>query len=281
MGFMEHLNTSASLVDAELRRLLASEPGVPSRLGGAMEYAVFSGGKRLRPAMLFFVNDMFSGSPGAVAAAAAVELVHTYSRVHDDLPSMDNDDLRRGKPTVHVAFDEATAILAGDALLTLAFEALSSASPGVVTASTAARLAMELSRAAGAKGMVGGQVLDMEATPRTPASTIERIHEMKTASMFCASVRMGAILGLAPEADIDALTVYALHFGALYQASDDLEDFAEQDSDCRKITYPVACGVEATKHRIAQQADLATGRLSRFGDRAWWLRDLVNYVKSR
>jgi len=279
--FPDYLNKSASRVDGELRCLLAPGAAISPRLSRAMEYALFSGGKRLRPAMLFFTNEMFCVSPGASAAAAAIEMVHTYSLVHDDLPSMDDDDTRRGKPTVHVAFDEATAILVGDALLTLAFEALASTSPGTLDGGIAARLALELARAAGPAGMVAGQALDMEATPGVVAAGVERIHELKTARMFCASVRMGAVLGNACNDDIAALTEYALHFGALYQASDDLEDFAGQDSGLKKVTYPAVCGVDATKHRIEEQAACALESLSAFGDRAWWLEDLVNYVKSR
>ncbi|MDP2859801.1 MAG: polyprenyl synthetase family protein [Bacillota bacterium] len=281
MRFRDHLDSSAGLVDGELRRLLSSQAGVPSPLAQAMEYAVFGGGKRLRPAMLLFVNSMYRGPDAAVVAAAAVELVHTYSLVHDDLPAMDDDAVRRGKPTVHVAFDEATAILAGDGLLTLAFEALASSVSEGVPGNVAAGLALELARAAGPGGMVGGQALDMGATSGTPAPTIERIHELKTARMFCASARMGAILGGAPREDLQALTDYALHFGALYQAADDLEDFAGQDGVRDKITYPVICGVEATSDRIALKATLALESLVPFDDRAWWLRDLVNYVKSR
>ncbi len=287
MEFLDYLDKSATLVDSELRRLLAPGAGIPPRLSRAMEYALFSGGKRLRPAMLFFTNEMFCVSPGAPAAAAAVEMVHTYSLVHDDLPAMDDDDIRRGKPTVHVEFDEAMAILVGDALLTLAFETLASTSVGLVDGATAARLALELSRAAGPASMVAGQVLDMEAAPDTAAApgavakAVERIHELKTARMFCASVRMGAILGNASEEDIETLTEYALHFGALYQASDDLQDFAAQDSERRKVTYPAVCGVEATRRRIEEQATRALESVTTFGDRGWWLRGLVNYVKSR
>jgi len=281
MGFREHLDSSASLVDGELRRLLSSQAGVPFPLSQAMEYAVFGGGKRLRPAMLLFVNQMYGGPAAAMVAAAAVELVHTYSLVHDDLPAMDDDDVRRGKPTVHVAFDEATAILAGDALLTLAFEALASSVSAGVPGNVAAGLALELARAAGPEGMIGGQALDMGATSGTTAPAIEHIHELKTARMLCASVRMGAILGGAPREDVETLTGFALHFGAMYQAADDLEDFAGQDGDRDKITYPVICGMEATTERIALEAALALESLAPFGDRAWWLHDLVDYVKSR
>jgi geranylgeranyl pyrophosphate synthase len=246
-----------------------------------MEYAVFGGGKRLRPAMLLFVNGMYHESPVAAIAAAAVELVHTYSLVHDDLPAMDDDDMRRGKPTVHVAFDEATAILAGDALLTLAFQALASMASTGVPGDVACALAVELARAAGSEGMIGGQALDVGATSGVPAHLIERIHEMKTARMFCAAVRMGAILGGAPAPDMDTLTGFALHFGALYQAADDLEDFAGERGDAEKITHPAVCGPGATRDRITREAASALESLAPLGKRAWWLRDLVDYVKSR
>ena len=188
----QFLEEQRVLIDQELDRILPPEDTVPSSIHKAMRYSVFAGGKRLRPILCVEAGRLMGAeSPSLLRIASALELVHTYSLIHDDLPALDNDDLRRGKPTCHRAFGEATAILAGDALLTLAFEVL--AEPGVCSAERQIRLIHELARAIGTRhGMVAGQVVDMEANSQTAdATTLEFIHSSKTGAFLCAAVRCG------------------------------------------------------------------------------------------
>lgn len=214
------LADSRAWVDAELAARLPGADAHPASIHEAMHYALFGGGKRLRPALVRMVCESFGGADAdAAPAACAVELVHTYSLVHDDLPCMDDDDLRRGRPTVHVRYDEATAVLVGDALLTAAFGVLAESGPH------SARAASVLARAAGTLGMVGGQVLDLRSSERAPElEEVREIHRLKTAAMIAASAELGAVAAGADEAACRGAAEYGRALGLLFQAVDDCLD---------------------------------------------------------
>jgi geranylgeranyl diphosphate synthase type II len=270
-----HLKASAALVEAELRKWLASRPEAPAKLTAAMQHSLLAGGKRLRPALCFAACDLVGGKrEAALPGALALEMVHTYSLIHDDLPAMDDDDLRRGKPTCHVAFGEATAILAGDALLTEAF--------GVLAASPAdpehvRRAVIELASAAGAAGMVGGQQFDLDGEGKQPtAAAAEAIHDKKTAALIRAAVLVGAILGGAGEPDLAALGRYGRALGLAFQVADDVLDATStaaelgkspgKDQAQDKLTYVAAVGVEQARQRARSLAAEAVTTLERFGE---------------
>ena len=214
------LSEARAWAERELERALARAGDAPPRLHEALRYAVTGGGKRLRPAVVRLVGRALGAEDAALAPpAVALELVHTYSLVHDDLPCMDDDDLRRGRPTVHVAYDEATAVLVGDALLTLAFEVLSAA-----PAERAGRLVAVLAAAAGGAGMVGGQVLDLTLPREAGLAALLDMHARKTAALFGAAAEMGAVAAGAGEASCAAARAYGLALGRCFQATDDLLD---------------------------------------------------------
>ena len=276
-----------SRIEAVLDAALPVEAREPSRLHAAMRHAVLGGGKRMR-ALLAYATGHACGAPldALDDAAAAVELVHAYSLVHDDLPAMDDDALRRGKPTVHVAFDEATAILAGDALQTLAFQTI--AEDTGLEAATRIALIAELARAAATpEGMVAGQALDMEGeTRQVNGAQLEEIHRLKTGALIRAAARCGAIIGGANEDEIAAITSYGSHLGLLFQITDDFldvtataEDLGKtpgKDARSNKATYPALHGMEETRaaaieaHRNAchalDQLDRTTDDLKKIAD---------------
>jgi geranylgeranyl pyrophosphate synthase len=282
----------AALVDAHLD-LWTVGPAVPAELAEAMRYAVLGGGKRLRPAMVVLAARAVcpDGPPPTdpLPAAVAVELVHTYSLVHDDLPAMDDDDLRRGRPTVHVRYGEAMGILVGDALLTEAFSLLARRVPDPAVA---IELVAELAGGAGAEGMIAGQVADM-ALCRTPdgQAGLDYIHTRKTAAMFAAAARMGARCGGAGEARTEALGAFGFDVGLAFQAVDDLLDAtatseqlgktAGKDAAAGKRTYPALLGLEATAARVRQLTDQAVDRLADFGPQADPLRALADRLPER
>lgn len=287
-----HLAESATLVESALGDYLRSRADVPARLRAAMEHSLMAGGKRLRPALVFAAAELVGGTrEGALPAAMALEMIHTYSLIHDDLPAMDDDDLRRGKPTCHVAYGEATAILAGDALLTDAFGVLASAAAEPVRV----RLAVsELAAAAGAEGMVGGQQLDLEGESREPtAAAAEAIHERKTAALIRAAVLLGGILGGGNEVELNALGRYGLALGLAFQVADDVLDATSsaaelgkspgKDRAQGKLTYVAAAGLAAAKKRARGLADEAAAALGVFGRRraAKVLRELAHLAVER
>lgn len=255
-------------IDDFLNSVMPSADAAPSSLHEAMRYAVFSGGKRLRPLLCLAAAEVAGGGddppwPGcSLWPAAAVELVHTYSLVHDDLPCMDDDDFRRGRPSCHKAYGEAMALLAGDALLTMAFAVLSDAAfIARAGAGAAAACVREISMSAGSLGMVGGQALEIEAAPGSEGGgveyAVELIHTLKTGMLFQAAVRLGALSAGAGPAELDAVTKYAAHFGQAFQIRDDLEDAAEQDADSGVLTSVGAMGpgaAEALMHQLVQKA---------------------------
>lgn len=233
---------------------------------------------------------MVGGSRDAAwPVAAAVECVHAFSLVHDDLPAMDNDDLRRGRPTTHKAFDEATAILAGDALVVLAFELIAA---HVADSAIASRLMLELARATGGSGMIGGQAADLAGEKESPSIDLTRaIHNRKTAALFTAAARMGAIVGRANQSQVEKLETFGRHFGLAFQIADDLLDVTStteelgkavgKDARAGKQTYPRCVGVQASRDAAAKQRDQAIAALEPFGAAADDLRELAAYIVSR
>ena len=278
---------SRALIEVELNSLLPSPATAPEKIHQAIRWSVFAGGKRFRPALLLAVGQAFSAPVKILLkTAAAFEMVHTYSLIHDDLPAMDDDDLRRGRPTCHVRFDEATAILAGDALQTLAFQTI--AQDEELSPETRIALISELSRAAGTPdGMVAGQAFDMEAeTRQVNNAQLEEIHRFKTGALIVAAARSGAIIGGASESELAAVTSYGAHLGLLFQITDDFldvtataEDLGKtpgKDARSNKATYPALHGMEETRaaaidaHRAAcdalQQLARETDVLHRIAD---------------
>src|SRR2546422_809375 len=263
-------------VDGALERLLPAESAPPSSIHTAMRYSVFAGGKRIRPILCLETARIFAGDvTPALHPACAIEFIHTYSLIHDDLPALDNDDLRRGKPTCHRAFGEATAILAGDALLTFAFETLSSPDPPL-PAERRLRVIRELTHAIGTRGgMVGGQMIDLETTgQKTDATTLEYIHSAKTGAFFRAAVRSGALCAAAREDDLERVTVYGGMVGLAFQIVDDLLDVlgskealgksVGKDGRQRKATYPALHGMEQSRRiasRLVERSEEHTSEL--------------------
>jgi geranylgeranyl diphosphate synthase type II len=288
----EHLRRlRQSVEEALLRYLPPDDPAAearalcPPRLAAAMRYSVTAGGKRLRPVLCLLAAEACGGDPSAaLPAACAVELVHTYSLIHDDLPAMDDDDLRRGRPTCHKAFDEATAVLAGDGLLTFAFELIAA---HVRPAPAALGCVRALAEAAGPEGMVGGQMADLLAEGRTDgtAEALEAIHRRKTGALLRASLKMGAIAADATPPLVEALDAYGRAVGLAFQIVDDLLDVegdeaklgkrVNKDAGLGKWTYPGFLGVEGSRLRAKQLADEAVAALAPLGARGEGLRALA------
>ena len=295
------LSTSASLIDRRrktvdghlLRFLDGSVCRMPERLREAMEYSLAAGGKRIRPVVLLSAGAAVGGDERELLPfACAIEYVHTYSLIHDDLPAMDDDDFRRGKPTSHKAFGEATAILAGDALLTEAFRVMGESPLAAKDPARALSAVTVLARAAGAEGMVGGQQLDLMAEGvRADSKDKEEIDGRKTSALLSAAARMGGILGGGRGQRIEDLAGYGRALGLLFQVTDDILDetgsFEEmgkgvaKDRARGKLTYPGAFGMEAALARAEALSTEALAALSRFGEEADALRDIVRLVAAR
>lgn len=292
MSVKEYLAAQTALVDATLDRLVPSESTPPENIHRAMRYSLFAGGKRVRPILCIAAANCIADSPAGVeSAACSLELIHTYSLIHDDLPALDNDDLRRGRPTSHKVFGEAMAILAGDALLTLAFEVLSKLESVGDTAKAA--LIRELATASGTVGgMIGGQVHDIEGEGQTPTATLlERIHRAKTGALLRASVRMGAIYAGASHSQFDALSDFGEHIGFAFQIVDDILDVTQpsealgktagKDAAQHKITFPAVYGLEASISMAEKERLAAHMAIEQFGDRASRLRELADLIVQR
>ncbi|MGI8962690.1 MAG: polyprenyl synthetase family protein [Bryobacteraceae bacterium] len=289
----EYLAEQVQAVDHVLDSWVPDEGVDPVSIHRAMRYSLFVGGKRIRPILAIASARAISddSADGVEHAAAALELIHTYSLIHDDLPALDNDDLRRGRPTCHKVFGEAMAILAGDALLTLAFEVLSRMQQ--VGAERRIRLVEELSRAAGTVGgMIGGQVNDLEGERKTPTTLLlESIHRAKTGALLRASVRMGAIYAGARDSELAALSQYGEHIGLAFQIVDDLLDVEEptqalgktagKDKAQQKITFPAVYGLEKSREMAEEERLQAHLALRTFGDRADRLRQIADFVVQR
>ena len=275
-----------------LETRLPTAEASPAELHRAMRYAVLGGGKRLRPLLVYATAHALGHDDAALdASACAVELIHAYSLVHDDLPAMDDDDLRRGRPTCHIAFGEAMAILAGDALQALAFELLAApdASPDPATGM---RMLRVLGRACGAEGMAGGQALDLAAVGgKLALAELEHMHACKTGALIRASVRLGALAAGAGEAELAALDRYAAAVGLAFQVRDDILDVegesavigktAGKDAAADKPTFPSIIGLDASRTRLAELTGSALDAIASFGTRAALLAELACYAAQR
>jgi geranylgeranyl diphosphate synthase type II len=288
----EYLQQQTQLIDATLDRVVPPESHSPETIHKAMRYSLFAGGKRIRPILCIAAAQAVGRNlEGVETAACALELIHTYSLIHDDLPALDNDDLRRGRPTNHKVFGEAMAILAGDALLTLAFEVLTTL-PDAST-STRAALVLELATASGTReGMIAGQVRDIEGERATPtAERLAAIHRAKTGALLRASVRMGAIYAEATAEQLTALTCYGEHIGLAFQIVDDILDLeqpsealgktAGKDAAQHKITFPAVYGLEASHTMAAAELEKAHAALAIFGDSAARLHQIAERIVHR
>jgi geranylgeranyl diphosphate synthase type II len=288
----EFLAEQQALVDAALHRLTPPEFAEPSTIHKAMRYSLFAGGKRIRPILCLQAAAAVSDyAPGSIEAACSLEMIHTYSLIHDDLPALDNDDYRRGKLTCHKVFGEAMAILAGDALFTLAMQTLVIIEG--LDAERKVRLIRELSFGAGTvDGMIGGQVTDLEGERQTPtAELLDRIHRAKTGALLRASVRMGGICAAATEAQINALSRYGEHVGLAFQIVDDVLDVEEssealgktagKDAAQGKITFPAVYGIERSRRMAAEECGKAHAALEPFGHRAERLHQIADLIVDR
>ena len=286
------LASSRTLIDGELERLIPPASEEPRRVHSAIRWSVFVGGKRFRPALLLAVGKTFGASEEQLLrTACALEMIHTYSLIHDDLPSMDDDDLRRGQATCHVKFDEATAILAGDALQALAFQTI--AEDETLTAPLRVRLVAEIARAAGTpEGMVAGQALDLEAESKeVTGAEITRIHSYKTGALIYAATRGGALIAGAGEDELAAITDYGINLGLLFQITDDLldvtasaEDLGKtpgKDARSRKATFPSVYGIEATRQTIEAVHRTTRDALKRIERPAQLLTSIADFILLR
>ena len=289
--FMELWKKRAALVEKNLLVELRKNPALEEKLAQAMQYSLMSGGKRLRPILLMAAADSVNGSGEKfLTVASAIEMIHTYSLIHDDLPAMDNDDYRRGKLTNHKVFGEATAILAGDALLTLAFEVMTRQEN--ISAEILLKVVQEMSIAAGAAGMVGGQSIDLESEgKKISMSTLQKMHLGKTGALFRAAIRSGAILAGANSEQLDALTIYAEKFGLAFQITDDILDVigdeknlgkpVGSDEKNNKSTYVTLTSIDTAKNLAQKAVDDAVDALKNFGAEADFLRELVKFLLGR
>ncbi|AGA69843.1 geranylgeranyl pyrophosphate synthase [Desulfitobacterium dichloroeliminans LMG P-21439] len=286
--FQKDLEAHVRQVDSYLAQLFSGN-GI---LIESMNYSLAAGGKRIRPVLALAAAKAVGGDEESILpAACALELIHTYSLIHDDLPAMDNDDYRRGRLSNHKAFGVGQAILAGDALLTYAFELLAQSITGV-TPERQLRVIREVAQAAGPEGMVGGQVLDLAAEEKDLAlAELERVHRLKTGAMLVVSARLGAILAGGTEEKIEALTNYAQAIGLAFQIRDDILDLegdskslgkpAQSDIRQHKATYPSLMGIEGAKAEFMNKTDEAHAALETLGERSGFLHDLADYIAQR
>jgi geranylgeranyl diphosphate synthase, type II len=292
MTLAEYMAAEQKAVDAALNRWVPREDQNPATIHRAMRYSLFAGGKRIRPLLAIAASQAVSDGPvGIESCACALEMIHTYSLIHDDLPALDNDDLRRGRPTCHKVFGDAMAILAGDALLTLAFEVL--AKLDQTDGSCRIELVRELATASGTvDGMIGGQVNDIEGEGKHPtAHLLESIHRAKTGALLRASVRMGGIYAGADADQLAALTGFGEHVGLAFQMVDDILDVeqssealgktAGKDAAQNKITFPAVYGIERSREMAEEERLAAHLALQPFDDRAQRLRELADLVVRR
>lgn len=287
-----YLEDRQGIVEEALQRYLP-EDGIPADMYKAVRYSVFNGGKRIRPILCLAAAEAVGGDLApAIPVACALELIHTYSLIHDDLPSMDNDDFRRGKPTSHKVFGENMAILAGDALLTEAFVLLSRAEKVMFSPERRLAVIQEIAHAAGISGMVGGQALDVLAEKSgADENMLREIHRCKTAALIVASVKSGAIIFNAGKEKIQALTEYGMNVGQAFQIADDILNVegdrelmgkgTGSDAARNKLTYPSLLGMEKSKEKLAEHIEAAVESLSDFDERAMPLIVIARYIKER
>ncbi len=291
MGLKDYLQTRQAQIDSALNRYLPRAATKPATIHKAMRYSLFAGGKRLRPILTLAAAEACGGTPDrALPAACAVECIHTYSLIHDDLPCMDDDDLRRGRPTSHKVYGEGIAVLAGDALLTIAFEILASARP--TSRYSAAALISELAIASGSRHLIAGQVLDLENEgKKVTGDTLKFIHRSKTAALLTSSIRLGAMSANASPAKLDSLTQFGQSLGLAFQVIDDILDVTQtteklgktagKDVAATKATYPAIFGLERSRveaHRLTSEAH---GALKPFGKKGAILQEIAAYLLDR
>ncbi len=286
-----YLKTQRRTIDAALRRALPPESAAPRSLHRAMRYSMFAGGKRLRPVICLAAATACGGSAGdALPLACAVECIHTYSLIHDDLPCMDDDDLRRGHPTCHRAFGESLAVLAGDALQPLAFELAAGARP--TRRYPASAMVAELARAAGSRQLVAGQVLDLDGEGRSlTRRALENIHTRKTGALLTASLRLGAMSANAAPDQLEALTRFGQSIGLAFQVVDDILDLTQtteqlgksagKDQTAEKATYPSLLGLDRSRKEAQRLTTKAIEALALFGARAQPLRLIAGHMLHR
>ena len=286
-----YLTRRASDVNEWLDKLLPSSAAHPEQLHKAMRYSVMAGGKRIRPALVLTSGEaMGAKTQELMPAACAIEMIHTYSLIHDDLPAMDNDDLRRGRPTCHKAFGEAVAILAGDALLTLSFRVLAEAS---LNADRRVRMIQEFSAAAGSRhGMIGGQMADIENEGKeVSAGTLEQIHREKTGALIAASAAVGGIIAGASDDEVARLRTYGQRIGLAFQIADDILDVTStseqlgktpgKDQAANKATFPAIHGIDASHNRARQLVDEAIETVSTLGADTSLLQGIARFIIAR
>jgi len=283
-GYMKNV---AELTEAALNRLLPAEEAYPPSIHRLMRYSTFAGGKRIRPCLIMAAYEACGGvfgDPLPIDAGAAIEMLHTFSLIHDDLPCMDDDDFRRGKPTAHRAFNEALAVLGGDGLCIVAFEALARLGRADVI--------VEIAHALGTDGMIGGQVVDIESEGKlVDRSVVEYIHEKKTAALIRACVTIGAMLANAPASIAVRLAAFGIHIGIAFQVVDDIldeESTTEQlvkdagsDRKRGKATFPAVCGMAESKRYVGELIAKACGEVAFFGEKGATLRELAEYIRVR
>ena len=291
MDLKSYLVSRQKLIDHALNRYLPKEKVKPATIHKAMRYSLFAGGKRLRPILTLAAAEACGGKiDNALPLACAVECIHTYSLVHDDLPSMDNDDLRRGRPTCHKVFGDGIAVLAGDALVTVAFEIVSRAKP--TRRYDMSMLLREVAVAAGSRRLIAGQVADLEAEGQNAnRDRVRYIHENKTAAILSASVRLGAISANANAKQLGAITKFGRALGLAFQVIDDILDVTQtseklgksagKDAAAKKATYPAVIGLDASRAEARRLTNAARNALSIFGDKAEALHALANYLLER
>lgn len=292
-GIEAYLGRRAVEVNQWLESLLPSETTLPQSLHRAMRYSLLGGGKRLRPVLVLMAGEALGAdTDDLMPAACAMEMIHTYSLIHDDLPAMDNDDLRRGRPTCHKAFGEAVAILAGDALLTRAFEVLAAQAPAG-DLDRQMRVIKEVTVAAGTvNALIGGQVADIESEGKQVSdSTLEYIHRSKTGAMIRASVTVGGIIAGASPEQIETLSSYGEKIGLAFQVADDILDVTStseqlgktpgKDTAAGKATYPALHGIAQSKHRARQLVDEAIKIISALGPAAFKLEEMARFIIAR
>ena len=291
MDVPAYLSERTRIVDRALNRFLPKESVKPVTIHKAMRYSVFAGGKRLRPVLTLASAEACGGTvDAALPAACAVECIHTYSLIHDDLPCMDDDDLRRGRPTNHKVFGEGVAVLAGDGLLTVAFEILAQAAP-TKRYGTAAQIT-ELAHASGSRWLVGGQVADLEGEGRKLNGVeLQYIHRCKTAALLTASIRLGAMSANATPAQLKGLTTFGQSVGLAFQVIDDILDVTQsseklgktagKDVDSQKATYPAVHGLEKSRKEARRLTAIAHRSLASFGKAGAALEALADYLLAR
>jgi geranylgeranyl diphosphate synthase type II len=291
MDLKQYLATRAAEVDAALDAFLPKAKEKPATIHAAMRYSVFAGGKRLRPILCLAAAEACGGDPeSAMPPACAVEILHTYSLVHDDLPCMDDDDLRRGRPTCHKVYGEGMAVLTGDALLTEAFLILAQTSPA--KRYPGAAYVAELALTGGSTRLIGGQVMDLEGEgKKLTKAQLVKIHEAKTAALLTTSIRLGAMTANATEKQLEALTTFGHALGLAFQVIDDILDVTQsteilgktagKDAAVEKATYPAILGLEKSRKEAAKLTQEAMDALKPFGKKARHLQDIAEYLLKR